>query len=479
MALGDYEIVIGLEVHAQLKTRTKAFCGCAAEFGAEPNTNTCPVCLGLPGALPVLNREAVNQSLLVALALGCEVNSRSVFARKNYFYPDLPKGYQISQYDKPLAEHGVLRIPNEQGALDEVRIVRVHMEEDAGKLVHGEDESYVDFNRCGVPLVEIVSAPDMRSPRQAAEYMRQLRLTLRYLGVCDGNMERGELRCDANVSVRRHGDAQLGVKSEVKNLNSFKFLQRALEYEVERQVELVARGERVVQETRLWDSTKNMTFAMRSKEEAHDYRYFPEPDLVYLDVDEKWTRDVESKIPELPMARWSRFVADYGIEPRDARVLVNSIKLADYFEQVARLSGNPRKAANWVLTEILRRFESAEDADASPMPTSPEHLAEIIRLVGEGKVSASAAKKVLVESMETGRAPSEIVRSKGMEQVGDRSQVERWADEVIAEHPKEVEIYRAGKTGVFKMFVGQVMKKSRGKADPKVVNELLKEKLGG
>lgn len=474
-----FEIVIGLEVHAQLKTKTKIFCGCAAEFGAEPNTNVCPVCLGLPGSLPVLNREVVNQASKVALALGCEINPRSVFARKNYFYPDLPKGYQISQYNLPLAENGKLGVPMESGDINWVNIVRVHVEEDAGKLIHGERESYVDFNRCGVPLVEIVSAPDMRSPAEAAEYMRQLRLTLRYLGVCDGNMERGELRCDANVSIRKRGEEKFGTKTEVKNLNSFRFLQRALEYEVARQIELFGRSEKIVQETRLWDSTRNETFSMRSKEEAHDYRYFPEPDLVFLDVDETMTDSVKSKIGEMPIDKWERLQKNYGLTPKDARTLINSQKLADYFERVAKISSNPKKAANWVLAEILKRLGDAEAAEDVDMPIPAEHLAEIIELVESGKISQTQAKSVLDESLESKKSPREIVKSKGLEKIDDSGEIEKWADEAILENLKEVESYRAGKKGLLGFFVGCVMKKSSGKADPKITNEILRKKLGG
>lgn len=479
MSGGDFEIIIGLEVHAQLKTKSKIFCGCASEFGAEPNTNVCPVCLGLPGALPVLNREAVNQALKVALALECEINRRSAFARKNYFYPDLPKGYQISQYDKPLAQNGKLGIPMESGEVKWVRVVRVHLEEDAGKLIHGESESYVDFNRCGVPLVEIVSAPDLRSPQEAAEYMRQLRLILRYLGVCDGNMEKGELRCDANVSIRKRGEDKFGTKTEVKNLNSFRFLQRALEYEVARQIELVKRGERVVQETRLWDSTRNETFPMRSKEEAHDYRYFPEPDLVFLDVDENMICEVKSKICEPPIYKWERLQKAYGLAPKEARIFINSQKLADYFEAVAKISGNPKKSANWVLSELLNRLGDVETADEIEMPITVEHLAELIKLVEDGTISQTLAKSVFEECIETKKSPKAIVEEKGLARIDDKDKIERWVDEAIAENPKEVESYRAGKKGLLGFFVGCVMKKSAGKADPKVVNEVLKNKLGG
>jgi len=479
MSGNDYEVIIGLEVHAQLRTKTKVFCSCAAEFGAEPNTNVCPVCLGLPGSLPVLNREVVNQALKVAAALGCEINSRSVFARKNYFYPDLPKGYQISQYDRPLAESGKLGVPTEQGDTKWVRVVRVHLEEDAGKLIHGETESFVDYNRCGVPLVEIVSAPDLRSTQEAAEYVRQLRLTLRYLGVCEGNMEKGELRCDANVSIRKKGATSLGTKTEVKNLNSFKSLQRALEYEVARQIELVAHGEKILQETRLWDSTKNETFSMRSKEEAHDYRYFPEPDLVFLDVDRAMVEDVKAKISELSIFKWERLQKQYALTPNQARILINSPKLADYYESVAEISHNPKKAANWILTEILKRLGDVEAAEDVDIPISAEHLAEVIELVESGRISQMQAKNVLDEAIESKKSPKDIVKSKGLEKIEDKGEIERWVDEAIAENPKEAETYRGGKQGVLGFFVGCVMKKSGGKADPKVTNELLRKKLGG
>jgi aspartyl-tRNA(Asn)/glutamyl-tRNA(Gln) amidotransferase subunit B len=475
-----FEPVIGLEIHAQLQTRTKIFCGCGTSFGAPPNSQVCPVCLGMPGALPVLNRAAVDYAIKAALALGCDIQPLSIFARKNYFYPDLPKGYQISQYERPLALGGGLDISVE-GRVKHVGLTRIHMEEDAGKSLHegfpdSDRRTYIDYNRSGVPLIEIVSEPDMRSAAEAAEFFERLRDILVWLGVNDGNMEEGSLRCDANVSVRPAGQERFGTKAEVKNLNSFRYVQKALEYEIERQIDLLEGGGRVVQETRLWDSAAGHTLSMRSKEEAHDYRYFPEPDLPPLVVDDARIAAVRGTMPELPEARRQRFVAAYGLPVYDAGVLTSSAGLADYFEKVAAATANPKAASNWVMGELLRTMKE-RGAAIEQVPLTPAALAGLIGLIDKGTISSSMAKEVFTKMYDSGRSADEIVSAEGLAQNSDEGALLLIVKRVIAANAATVEQYRSGKTKGFGFLVGEVMKGSGGKANPKLANELLKREL--
>lgn len=476
----EYEAVIGLEVHVQLLTETKIFCSCSTKFGAPPNTNVCPVCLGMPGVLPVLNKKVVDYAIRLALATHCRINRRSVFARKNYFYPDLPKGYQISQYELPIAEDGYVEFDLD-GERKRVGLIRIHMEEDAGKLIHGEGgdrNSYVDFNRAGVPLLEIVSKPDIRSPKEAAEYARMLRRIVRYLGISDGNMEEGSMRVDANISVRPKGSDELGTKTEIKNMNSFHNIEKALQYEFERQVMLIESGEKVVQETRLWDAARGKTFSMRSKEEAHDYRYFPEPDLVFLDIDDEWIEKERGNLPELPLERADRFVRDYGIPRYDAQVLTQEKSVADYFEEVVKEFGDPKMVSNWIMSEFLHHLNE-DKIDIYESRVKPNMLASMLRLIKDGTISGKIGKTVFQEMYETGKSPEEIIEEKGLVQIKDEGFIEEIIDKVLAENPDVVEKYRAGKKGVIGFFVGQVMKETRGKANPEIVNKILREKLGG
>jgi aspartyl-tRNA(Asn)/glutamyl-tRNA(Gln) amidotransferase subunit B len=478
--LAKYEPVIGLEVHVQLLTNSKIFCGCSTRFGDAPNSNTCPVCLGLPGTLPVLNKRVVEMATRASLALNCEVHEHSRFARKNYFYPDLPKGYQISQYELPLATGGWIEVEHD-GAKKRIGITRLHLEEDAAKNLHeGFSESstkaYIDYNRCGTPLCEIVSEPDMRAPQEAYAYLTTLRQILLYTGVSDCNMEEGSLRCDANVSVRLRGSREFGTKVEVKNLNSFRFLQKALEYEIERHIGVIESGGRISQETRLWNQSANRTDSMRSKEKAHDYRYFPEPDLLPVHVSAAWREEIRGALPELPQAKQQRFVREYGITEYDAEVLTGSQALADYFEAVAKAGGSAKSAANWMQTELLRRLnDSGKEIEASPV--RPAALAELLKLVESGKITGAVGKKVFASMFETGRSAADIVTSEGLgEQVGADA-IEQAARDVIAKNPENVAKFKLGNEGVFKFFVGQVMKATRGQANPPAVNDILRRLL--
>ncbi len=480
-SISAWEPIIGLEVHVQLMTRTKLFCGCSTEYGSAPNTQVCPVCLALPGALPVINREAVALAVRAALALNCEVQPSSRFARKNYFYPDLPKGYQISQYDKPLAEHGCLEIPID-GAFKTIGITRVHLEDDAGKSIHdgfkdSDRYSYVDLNRSGVPLIEIVSEPDLRSSAEAYAYLTEMKQILQYIGVSTCDMEKGHLRCDANVSVRPRGDQKFGVKSEVKNLNSFRFLQKALDYEISRQIAVLEKGGTISQETRLFNPDSGETAGMRSKEYAHDYRYFPEPDLLPLVVSERWREEIRAQMPELPAAKRRRFVEVYGLPEYDVQVLTQTPALADFFEQVARAIGEPKTASNWVMGDLLGALKAA-DKPIEESPVSSAALADLLRLVAAGSISGKLAKDVFSKMFATGRSAVEIIESEGLKQISDAGEVERIVDEVLAANPKQVESYKNGKKGVLGFLVGQVMKATRGQANPAVVNEVLARKLG-
>jgi aspartyl-tRNA(Asn)/glutamyl-tRNA(Gln) amidotransferase subunit B len=480
-ALARYEPVIGLEVHVQLATRTKIFCSCPTGFGAPPNTNVCPVCLGLPGALPVLNRDAVEMAVQAALALGCQVRESSIFARKNYFYPDLPKGYQISQYDKPLAEHGAVDISID-GVPKRIGVTRVHLEDDAGKSIHegfrdSDRYTYVDLNRCGTPLIEIVSEPDMRASDEAYAYLTELKLLLQFCGVSTCDMEKGHLRCDANVSVRLRGAEKFGTKAEVKNLNSFRFLKMALDYEIHRQIALIESGGAVIQETRLYNANTGETAGMRSKEHAHDYRYFPEPDLLPLKISPDWQARIAGSMPELPPSRRKRFLGQYGLRDYDAQVLTGSRELADYFERAAKAAADPRAAANWVMGDLAGALNAA-GKEIAESPVSPEHLGELLALIGKGEISGKLAKEIFPKMFETGESAPAIVEREGLRQISDTGALTKIVDEVIAANPKQVEQYKGGKTTVMGFLVGAVMKATKGQANPALVNQLLKDRLG-
>ena len=479
--LAKYEPVIGLEVHVQLLTASKAFCGCANHFGSAPNTNICPVCLGLPGALPVLNAKAVDYATRAALALNCTVNERSIFARKNYFYPDLPKGYQISQYDKPLAEHGWIDVPAADGSIKRIGITRLHMEEDAGKSLHdgfadSATRTYLDLNRCGTPLVEIVSEPDIRTPDEAFEYLTRLREILLYTGVSDCNMEEGSLRCDANVSVRLKGAPKFGTKAEVKNVNSFRFVRAALEYEIERQIELIESGGSVAQQTRLWNAAEGKTFSMRSKEQAHDYRYFPEPDLPPLIVTPQFLDEAKRSLPELPEARRARMIAEYDLSPQDAQTLAASREFADRFEAAAKTAKNPRRVANVLLSEMGGRLK-ALGLEPEQSPVSMAGIVLAADLLDEGKISSKQMKQLFDVAFENGEDFVFVYEREKPQQITDAAAIEKLIDEAIAANPKQVEQYRTGKKTMAGFFVGQVMRASKGQANPALLNELVTKKL--
>jgi aspartyl-tRNA(Asn)/glutamyl-tRNA(Gln) amidotransferase subunit B len=475
-----YEAVIGLEVHVQLATRTKIFCSCPTSFGAPPNTNVCPVCLGMPGALPVISRQSVEMAIKAALALNCTVPPFSRLARKNYFYPDLPKGYQISQYDQPVAEHGWVDI-TAGGEAKRIGVTRVHMEDDAGKSIHdgfrdSDRYSYVDLNRSGTPLIEIVSEPDMRSSDEAYEYLTVLKQVMQFIDVSNCDMEKGQLRCDANVSVRRKGVEKLGTKAEVKNLNSFRFLKMALDYEIERQIALIESGGAVVQETRLYNVETGETASMRSKEHAHDYRYFPEPDLLPLQISTSWLDSIRSEMPELPGARRERFIRQYGLRDYDAQILTQSRGISDYFERAVKDAPDPRSVANWIIGDLTAALK-ADNKEIEESPVPPEHVGELVRLIAENELSGKLAKQVFPMMYTSGDSPRVIAEREGLRQISDTSALEKMVADVVAANPAQVEQYRSGKTAVLKFLVGQVMKASRGQANPQTVDELLRARL--
>lgn len=486
----SWETIIGLEIHAQLRTESKIFCGCSTHFGDEPNANTCPVCLGLPGALPVLNRRVIELGARAALALGLQINNRSIFARKNYFYPDLPKGYQISQFDQPFSANGELEIMtaerDEAGHPLEWRpkkitITRLHLEEDAGKNVHEglpdiDRYSYIDLNRAGTPLAEIVTEPDFRTSWEAYDYVNHVRRALQWVGASEADMEKGNLRCEANVSVRRRGDEKFGTKVELKNLNSVRFMHRAIEFEVERQIGVLEAGGRLQQETRLWDERAAETRVMRSKEEAHDYRYFPEPDLPPLEVSDEFIAEVRDAMPELPEARRKRFMEAYGLSFSDASQLTSELSLADYYEKAAAAAADPRAASNWIRTELLRELDAA-GLTAQASTVSPEELGALVQLINDDKISGKQGKEVLHEMFKSGKTANDVIEERGLVQLSDTGEIDRIIDEVIAGNPSQFQQYRAGKEALFGFFVGQVIKASKGKANPKMVNERLKAKL--
>lgn len=473
-----FETVIGLEVHLQLGTATKIFCSCANLFGQEPNSQTCPVCLGLPGTLPVLNRKALEYAIKIALALNCQVNHLIKFDRKNYYYPDLPKGYQISQFDNPIAHNGFLDVVRQDGATKRIRINRAHLEEDAGKLIHDASAhgSLVDYNRTGTPLMEIVTEPDLRSPQEAYDYLQALKLTLQYLNVSDCDMEKGSLRCDANVSIREEGVTKLGTKTELKNLNSFKAVKSAIEFEVNRQQSVLLSGERIVQETRLWDENKAMTFSMRSKEEAHDYRYFPEPDLVPFTVEEEMIDRIRETLPESPLDKMARLIKDYGVTSYDAGIIVQDRNLADYFEQCAPLYKDTKKICNWLNGALLQEM-NARKLSITELKLPPTALTELIDLVESGVVNNLVGKDVLKEMLDTGKAAKKIIDEKGLAQVSDESELEKIVDEIIAQNASVVDQIKQGKDSAVGFLVGQAMKRTQGKVNPKKIGDIIKRRL--
>ena len=477
-----YETVIGLEVHVQINTKTKIFCSCSTEFGKPPNVNTCPICLGMPGVLPVLNKQFLESSMKACLATHCTIAPMNRFARKNYFYPDLPKGYQISQFEEPLGANGYINIYI-NGIKKRIGLTRIHMEEDAGKLIHGGNfgspgKSYVDFNRTGVPLCEVVSEPDLRSPEEARAYLGELKSILEYTQVSDCNMEEGSLRCDANISLRPKGQKEFGTRTELKNLNSFKFVQKAIEYEVDRQTRILDQGDQVIQETRLYDSVRGQTFSMRSKEEAHDYRYFPDPDLVPVVLNETWVEEIKKTIPELPEQKRERFVIEYNLPEYDAGVLTSSRELANYFEKCTSLFSKPKTISNWIMGDLLRELNKSNQA-ISKCPVSPNVLVSLLKLIDEGVISGNIAKSVFEEMYQTGKEPTAIIDEKGLKQITDDKAIDKMVEGVLQANLSQVDEYKRGKEKVLGFLVGQVMKASKGKANPGTVNKLLKEKISG
>lgn len=472
-----YEAVIGLEVHAQLSTETKAFCGCSVKFGNPPNTNVCPVCLGHPGVLPVLNKKVVEYTVLMGLATHCTINEKSIFARKNYFYPDLPKGYQISQFEEPICENGYVEITAEDGSAKKVRLLRIHMEEDAGKSIHDLDfDTLVDLNRCGTPLIEIVSQPDINSPGEASEYLKNLRKIVRYLGICDGNMEEGSLRCDANISVRKRGETKLGTRTEVKNMNSFRNVERAIEFEIKRQIELIEEGGKVVQQTLLWDADANEARTMRGKEESHDYRYFPDPDLTPVIVEKTWKKEILSKMPELPDTKKERFIKEYNLPEYDAELLTEERSLADYFEKAALVCSDYKSVSNWIMGEVLKTVNETKTS-IEDFPVSAENLGKLVNLISGNIISGKIAKEVFPEMLKNDVDPEIIVKEKNLVQITDTSAIETIIEKVLENNPAQVEQFRSGKKKVFGFFIGQIMRETKGKANPKIVNDILRQKL--
>ena len=472
-----YEAVIGLEVHAQLLTQSKAFCSCSTKFGNAPNTNVCPICLGHPGVLPVLNKKVVEFTVLMGLATSCKINERSIFARKNYFYPDLPKGYQISQYEEPICEHGFINIELKSGTSKRIRIKRIHMEEDAGKSLHDRGhETCIDLNRCGVPLIEIVSEPDLSSGEEASAYLTKIHQLVRYLEICDGNMEEGSLRCDANISIRLKGAEELGTKTEVKNMNSFKNVERAINFEIERQIGLAEDGEKIVQQTLLWNADLNEAIPMRSKEEAHDYRYFPEPDLFPVVVNSEWKKELSDSLPELPDIRKERFIQNYKIPRYDAEILTQSKYLADYYDSVVKATDDYKSASNWIMVDVLKILNEKK-IEILDFSVSPSSLGSLINLINDGTISGKIAKEIFPLMYEEKKEPLEIVKEKNLFQLKDETELEKIVDEILQKNTSELEQYFDGKEKVFGFFVGQVMKMTQGKANPKSVNEILKKKL--
>jgi len=472
-----YEAVIGLEVHAQLLTDTKIFCGCSTKFGSLPNSNVCPVCLGHPGVLPVLNKKVVEYTVLMGLATDCRINEKSVFARKNYFYPDLPKGYQISQYEEPICEFGKVTIEFKDGSKKDIGVTRIHMEEDAGKSIHDlGDDTMIDLNRTGTPLMEIVSEPDMRSAEEAVLYLNKLKQVLLYLGICDGNMEEGSLRCDANISIRLKGETKLGTKAEVKNMNSFRNVEKAIEYEIERQIDIIEDGGKIIQQTLLWNAELNQIFPMRTKEEAHDYRYFPDPDLMPVIVDEKWRNEILSSLPELPDARRERFVFQYKLPVYDAQILTSSRELADYYEQVLTETDDYKTASNWVMTDVLKTVNE-QKISVKDFSVTPQNLGKLVSLISKNTISGKIAKEVFPEMILSEKDPEVIVKEKNLVQISDTSELESAITKILDANPKDVQDYLGGKEKAIGFFVGQIMRETKGKANPQIVNELLKKKL--
>jgi aspartyl-tRNA(Asn)/glutamyl-tRNA(Gln) amidotransferase subunit B len=474
---GKYEAVIGLEVHAQLLTETKCFCGCSTKFGNPPNSNVCPVCLGHPGVLPVLNKKVVEFTMKMGLATNCTINEKSIFARKNYFYPDLPKGYQISQYEEPICEHGVLEVVTSDGQKREIGITRIHMEEDAGKSIHDQSPyTLVDVNRCGVPLMEIVSEPDLRSPEEAGLYLMKIRQIVQYLGICDGNMEEGSLRCDANISIRLKGEKKLGTKTEIKNMNSFKNVEKAIAYEIERQVDLLEEGKSIVQETLLWNADTNTVALMRSKEEAHDYRYFPDPDLMPVIVSEEWKNGIAKSLPELPSKRKERFIEQYKLPKYDSEILTAEKDLADYYEKVVTVTNDYKSASNWIMVDILKVINENK-IPIKEFSISPDNVGKLINLINNNTISGKIAKEVFPDMVLSNKDPEIIIKEKNLIQITDSSAIEDVINQILLKNPIEVQQYLSGKDKLFGFFIGQIMKETKGKANPKSVNNKLKQKL--